>query len=148
MMQKPILPLFVCLCLALSACTAPAPSTQDQGEREVVVPNPKCIQQLRSGYALNERIDEEYEQTLKAGVFQGHMEELTAKWSNEANEWAAKTMGMLFRIDGPTAMGRFNSAMTSTNPLGNRTRSDTSNYLRVKLNALESICKGTGGDRQ
>ena len=85
---------------------------------------------------------------MKEGVFQGHMEELTAKWNNEANEWAAKTMGVLFQIDGPTAMGRFNDAVTSTKVLGNRTWSDINNYLRVKLNALESICKGTGGDRQ
>ena len=91
------------LFLILSACSAPlkAPTTdertvrQDSGEVEkppgttegqtAATPSaPRCTKQLKQGYALRERIDNEYWQSRRAGTFRDQRDEFTARWGKEA----------------------------------------------------------------
>ena len=100
------------LVLILSACTAPpkGPPTdertvrQNSGEVEkkaelplagateaqaaATPPEPRCTKQLKQGYALRERIDNEYWQSRRAGTFRDQGDEFTARWGKEAGEWA------------------------------------------------------------
>ena len=149
------------LFLILSACSAPpkAPPTdgravrQDSGEVEkpagtteaqtAATPTaPRCTKQLEHGYALRERIDNEYWQSRRAGTFLGRRDEFTARWGKEAGQWAAETRAVLLQIGGPTAKSRFQNAhapigMVSGDVQWNNIR----NFLRTRLAALASICK-------
>jgi hypothetical protein len=149
------------LCLILSACSTPpkAPTTdqrtvrQDSGEGEkpagttaaqtaATLPDPKCITQLKQGYALRERIDNEYGHNRRAGTFQDQREEFTARWDKEAVEWAAETRVVLLQIGGPTAKSRFQNAHTPIGIVsGDVGWNNVRNFLRTRLAALESICK-------
>jgi hypothetical protein len=51
-------------------------------------PDPRCTKRLEQGYALRERIDNEYWQSRRAGTFLDQREELTARWGEEAGQWA------------------------------------------------------------
>src|SRR5262245_10513971 len=98
------------LFLVLSACSAHhmAPNTehrsarQDNGEVEnptettevqtaLTASASRCTKQLHQGYALRERIDNEYWQSRREGTFLGQRDEFTAKWSEEAGQWADET---------------------------------------------------------
>ena len=149
------------LFLILSACSAPpkAPTTdgrtvrQDSGEAEkpagttesqtAATPTaPRCTKQLEHGYALRERIDNEYWQSRRAGTFRDQRDELTARWGKEAGQWAAETRAVLLQIGGPTAKSRFQNAhapigMVSGDVQWNNIR----NFPRTRLAALASICK-------
>lgn len=157
----------IVLCLTLSACSTPskAPTTDEgsmrQGSGEVeklstenpppgitegqvtaAPPDPRCTTQLKQGYALRERIDNEYWQSRRVGTFQDQREELTARWEKEAVEWAAETRVVLLQIGGPTAKARFQNAQTPIGTVnGDEKWNNTRNFLRTRLAALESICK-------
>ena len=105
-------------------------------------PAPKCTQQLEQGYALRERIDNEYRQSRRAGTFLGRKDAFTARWGKEAAEWAAETRAILLQIGGPTAKGRFLSAATPIGMVGGDVKwNNVRNFLRTRLAALASICK-------
>ncbi len=112
------------------------------GKQGTAQPHPKCKHQLESGYALKERIDDEYRQYIKAGIFQARREEFTASWDSEAEEWAAETKAFLLQIGGPIAKGRFQNAMISATFLDNTNAkwNGIRNFLQGRLVALESIC--------
>jgi hypothetical protein len=155
------------LCLILSACnTTPKASTTEErivrqgGSGEVekkaevpiagttetqataTPPEPRCTKQLKQGYALRERIDNEYWQSRRARTFGDQGDELTARWDKEAGEWATETKAVLLQIGGPTAKSRFQNAQTPIGMVNGDLRWNTiRNFLRTRLAALESICK-------
>ena len=149
------------LFLILSACSAPlkVPATdertvrQDSGEVEkplgttegqtAATPSaPRCAKQLEHGYALRERIDNEYWQSRRAGTFRDQRDELTARWGKEAGIWAAETRAVLLQIGGPTAKSRFQNAQTPIGMVsGDVQWNNIRNFLRTRLAALASICK-------
>jgi hypothetical protein len=105
-------------------------------------PAPRCTKQLEQGYALRERIDNEYRQSRKAGTFLGRRDEFTARWGKEAGEWAAETRAVLLQIGGPTAKGRFQNAQSPIGMVSGDVKwNNIRNYLRTRLAALTSICK-------
>lgn len=149
------------LFLILSACSTPpkAPTTdeptarQDSGEVEkpagttetqtaVTLSASRCTKQLQHGYALKERIDNEYWQSRREGTFLGQRDELTAKWSEEAGQWADETRAVLLQIGGPTAKSRFQNAKTPIGMVSGDVKwNNIRNFLRTRLAALASICK-------
>jgi len=154
------------LVLILSACTTPpkGPPTdertvrQDSGEVEkkaelppagtteaqatATPAAPRCTKQLVRGYALRERIDNEYWQSRRAGTFRDQGDEFTARWGKETEEWAAETKAVLLQIGGPTAKSRFQNAQTPIGMVSGDLRwNNIRNFLRTRLAALESICK-------
>jgi hypothetical protein len=113
-------------------------------ETQAAVPPPdsRCIKQLKQGYALRERIDNEYWQSRRAGTFLDRRDEFTARWGEEAGEWAAETRAVLLQIGGPTAKGRFQNAQTPIGMVSGDVKwNNIRNFLRTRLAALESICK-------
>jgi hypothetical protein len=105
-------------------------------------PDPRCTKQLEHGYALRERIDNEYWQSRRAGTFLDRRDEFTARWGEEAGEWAAETRAILLQIGGPTAKGRFQNAQTPIGMVSGDVKwNNIRNFLRTRLAALESICK-------
>lgn len=154
------------LCLILSACSAPpkAPTTEErtvrQGSGEVekkgelppagtteaqaaaTRPGSRCTMQLKHGYALRERIDNEYWQSRRAGTFRDQRDAFIARWEKEAGKWAAETKAVLLHIGGPTARDRFQNAQTPIGMVsGDVQWNNIRNYLRTRLAALDSICK-------
>ena len=105
-------------------------------------PDSRCTKQLEHGYALRERIDNEYWQSRRAGTFLDRRDEFTARWGNEAGEWADETRAVLLQIGGPTAKGRFQNAQTPIGMVSGDVKwNNIRNFLRTRLAALESICK-------
>jgi hypothetical protein len=105
-------------------------------------PDPRCTKQLEQGHALRERIDNEYWQSRRAGTFLERRDEFTARWGEEAGEWAAETRAVLLQIGGPTAKGRFQHAQTPIGTVSGDVKwNNIRNFLRTRLAALESICK-------
>jgi hypothetical protein len=105
-------------------------------------PDPRCTKQLEQGYALRERIDNEYWQSRRAGTFLERRDEFTARWGEEAGEWAAETRAVLLQIGGPTAKGRFQHAQAPIGMVSGDVKwNNIRNFLRTRLAALESICK-------
>jgi hypothetical protein len=151
----------VFLFLVLSACSAPPKaSTTDERvarhESEAVetperttkpqtaaTPSePRCTKQLKQGYALRERIDNEYWQSRRDGTFRERSDEFTAKWGEEAGQWADETKTVLLQIGGLSAKSRFQNAKTPIGMLNGDVRwNNIRNYLRTRLAALASICK-------
>ena len=149
------------LFLILSACSAPpkVPTTdepivrQDRGEVEkhrgtteaqiAIIPSElRCTKQLKQGYALRERIDNEYGQSRRDRTFRDRSDEFTARWGEEAGRWADETRALLFQIGGPTAKSRFQNAKTPIGMVSGDVRwNNIRNFLRTRLAALESICK-------
>ena len=149
------------LCLIFSACsTLPkAPTTeeravrQDSGDIEkpagtteakkaATPPSPRCTRQLDHGYTLRDRIDNEYWQSRRDGTFRDRSDEFTARWGEEAGEWAAETRAVLLQIGGPTAKSRFQNAHTPIGMVSGDVRwNNIRNFLRTRLAALASICK-------
>lgn len=112
-------------------------------ERDPTSPNPKCMQQLQSGYALKEKIDEEYSRNRKAGTFQPHEAEFVKKWATDEREWEINTEAMLVDMGGALNRGRFRNAPISSSRLqGNWQWSTITTQLQGKILALEGICKG------
>ena len=105
-------------------------------------PDPRCTKQLEQGYALRERIDNEYWQSRRDGTFLERREEFTARWGEEAGKWADETRAVLLQIGGPTAKGRFQNAQTPIGMVSGDVKwNNIRNFLRTRLAALESICK-------
>lgn len=149
------------LLLILGACSAPPPAPtpdeptvrQERGQREMPAetpevptatppPDSRCTEQLHQGYALKERIDQEYWESRRAGTFFGRRDELTAKWSEGAGHWADQTRAVLLDIGGPTAKRQFQNAKTPIGTVsGDEKWNNIRNFLRTRLAALESICK-------
>ncbi len=149
------------LFLILSACSAPpkVPTTdeptvrQDRGEVEkpagtteahiaTTPPEPRCTKQLKQGFALRERIDNEYWQSRRDGTFRDRSDEFTARWGEEAGQWADETRALLLQIGGPTAKSRFQNAKTPIGMVSGDVRwNNIRNFLRTRLAALTSICK-------
>jgi len=149
------------LVLILSACSAPpkAPTTdertvrQDRGEVEKTAgtteaqtattpPESRCTKQLKQGYALRERIDNEYWQSRRARTFRDRRDEFTARWGEEAGQWADQTRALLLQIGGPTAKSRFQNAKTPIGMVSGDVKwNNIRNFLRTRLAALASICK-------
>jgi hypothetical protein len=149
------------LCLIFSACsTLPeAPTTeeravrQDSGDIEkpggtteakkpATPPAPRCTKQLDHGYTLRERIDNEYWQSRRDGTFRDRSDEFTARWGEEAGQWAAETKAVLLQIGGPTAKSRFQNAKAPIGMVSGDLRwNNIRNFLRTRLAALASICK-------
>lgn len=149
------------LCLILSACSAPpkASTTDERTVRQVSgeVEKPagtteaqtattplesRCTKQLRQGYALRERIDNEYRQSRIDRTFLDRSDELTARWGEEAGQWSDETKALLLRIGGPTAKSRFQNAKTPIGMVSGDLRwNNIRNFLRTRLAALASICK-------
>ena len=103
---------------------------------------PRCTKQLKQGYALRERIDNEYWQSRRAGTFRDQRDELTARWGEEAGQWADETRALLLQIGGPTAKNRFQNAKTPIGMVsGDVQWNNIRNFLRTRLAALASICK-------
>ena len=158
-MANKLLGLFLFLILSACSATPKAPTTdeptvrQDRGEVEkpagtteahiaTTPPEPRCTKQLKQGFALRERIDNEYWQSRRAGTFQDQREEFTARWGKEAGEWAAETRAVLLQIGGPTAKSRFQNAQTPIGMVsGDVQWNNIRNFLRTRLAALDSICK-------
>jgi hypothetical protein len=116
--------------------------TTSKSEAAATPPDPRCTKQLENGYALRERIDNEYWQSRRAGTFLDRRDEFTAKWGEEAGEWAAETRAVLLQIGGPTAKGRFQNAQTPIGMVSGDVKwNNIRNFLRTRLAALESICK-------
>ncbi len=97
----------IVLVLMLSACSAPPkvptteelPVRQDRGEVKkpagiieaqtaTTPPEPRCTKQLKQGYALRARIDNEYWQRRRDGTFRDRSDDFTARWGEEAGQWA------------------------------------------------------------
>jgi hypothetical protein len=122
--------------------TALSPAEPTTAEAAATPPEPRCTTQLKQGYAVRERIDTEYWQHRRSGTFRDQRDELTARWGEEAGEWAAETRAVLLQIGGPKAKSRFQNAhapigMVSGDVQWNNIR----NFLRTRLAVLESICK-------
>jgi hypothetical protein len=124
----------------LKAELPPAGTTEAQAA--ATRPDSRCTQQLEKGYALRERIDNEYRQSRRAGTFLGRKEAFTARWGKEAGEWSAETKAVLLQIGGPTAKGRFQNAATPIGMVSGDVKwNNIRNFLRTRLAALASICK-------
>lgn len=105
-------------------------------------PDPRCTKQLEQGYALRERIDNEYWQSRRDGTFLDRRDEFTARWGEESGKWADETRAVLLQIGGPTAKGRFQNAQTPIGMVSGDVKwNNIRNFLRTRLAALESICK-------
>lgn len=105
-------------------------------------PEPRCTKQLKQGYALRERIDNEYWQSRRDGTFRDRSDEFTARWGEEAGQWADETRALLLQIGGQTARSRFQNAKTPIGMVSGDVRwNNIRNFLRTRLAALESICK-------
>jgi len=105
-------------------------------------PDPRCTKQLEQGYALRERIDNEYWQSRRDGTFLDRRDEFTARWGEEAGKWADETRAVLLQIGGPAAKGRFQNAQTPIGMVSGDVKwNNIRNFLRTRLAALESICK-------
>ena len=105
-------------------------------------PDPRCTKQLEHGYALRERIDNEYWQNRRDGTFLERRDEFTARWGEEAGKWADETRAVLLQIGGPKAKGRFQNAQTPIGTVSGDVKwNNIRNFLRTRLAALESICK-------
>jgi hypothetical protein len=105
-------------------------------------PDPRCTNQLEQGYALRERIDNEYWQSRRDGTFLERREEFTTRWGEEAGKWADETRAVLLQIGGPTAKGRFQNAQTPIGMVSGDVKwNNIRNFLRTRLAALESICR-------
>jgi hypothetical protein len=105
-------------------------------------PDSRCTKQLKQGFALKDRIDNEYWQSRRAGTFLERRDEFTARWGEEAGEWAAETRAVLLQIGGPTAKSRFQNAQTPIGTVSGDVKwNNIRNFLRTRLAALESICK-------
>lgn len=151
----------IVLVLILSACSAPPKVStidertvrQDRGEVEKLAgtteaqaattpPEPRCTKQLKQGHALRERIDNEYWQSRRDGSFRDRSDEFTARWGEEAGQWADETKALLLQIGGPAAKSRFQNAKTPIGMVSGDVRwNNIRNYLRTRLAALASICK-------
>ena len=151
----------IVLVLMLSACSAPpkVPTTeertvrQDSGKVEkpagtsdvhtgTTPPEPRCTKQLKQGYALRARIDNEYWQRRRDGTFRDRSDEFTARWGEEAGQWADETKALLLQIGGPTAKSRFQNAKTPIGMVSGDVRwNNIRSFLRTRLAALASICK-------
>ena len=119
-------------------------STWPVEEREPAAPNPNCMHQLQSGYALKEKIDEEYSRNRKAGTFQSHETDFVKKWATDEREWEIITEAMLVDMGGALNRERFRHApISSSRPQGNWQWSTITTQLQGKILALEGICKGT-----
>jgi hypothetical protein len=149
------------LFLIFSACSAPpkAPTTDERvvrydsgavegppgiikSQTAPTPPEPRCTKQLKEGYALRERIDNEYWQSRRDGTFRDRSDEFTAKWGEEAGQWADETKTVLLQIGGPSAKSRFQNAKTPIGMMSGDVRwNNIRNYLRTRLAALASICK-------
>lgn len=149
------------LVLILSACSAPpkAPTTDERAVRHeseaveppagttevqtaTTPPEPRCTTQLKQGYALRERIDNEYWQSRRDGTFRDRSDELTARWGEEAGQWSDETKTLLLQIGGPSAKSRFQNAKTPIGMVSGDVRwNNIRNFLRTRLAALASICK-------
>ena len=147
--------------LILSACSAPpkVPATHEptvrQGRGEVekpagtpeahiatIPPEPRCTKQLKQGFAVRERIDNEYWQSRRDGTFRDRSDEFTARWGEEAGQWADETRALLLQIGGPAAKSRFQNAKTPIGMVSGDVRwNNIRNFLRTRLAALASICK-------
>jgi len=113
-----------------------------EAHRAAPPPDPRCTKQLEQGYALKVRIDDEYWQSRRAGTFLERRDEFTARWGEEAGEWAAETRAVLLQIGGPKARGRFQHAQTPIGMVSGDVKwNNIRNFLRTRLAALESICK-------
>jgi hypothetical protein len=67
---------------------------------------------------------------------------LTARWGEEAGQWADETRALLLQIGGPTAKNRFQNAKTPIGMVsGDVQWNNIRNFLRTRLAALASICK-------
>jgi hypothetical protein len=118
------------------------PTETTEAQTAATLPAPRCTKQLEQGYALRERIDNEYRQSRKAGTFLRRRDEFTASWGKEAGEWAAETRAVLLQIGGPTAKGRFLNAATPIGMVSGDVKwNNIRNFLRTRLAALKSICK-------
>jgi|SRR5262245_48430075 len=153
--------LVIFLLLILSACSAPPkplptdeptvrqesgevekPAGTSEAQTAVTPPAARCAEQLQHGYALKERIDNEYWQSRREGTFLGRRDELTAKWSEEAGQWADETRAVLLQIGGPTAKSRFQNAKAPIGMVSGDVKwNNIRNFLRTRLAALASICK-------
>ncbi|MDP1769472.1 MAG: hypothetical protein Q8L74_11805 [Nitrospirota bacterium] len=111
-------------------------------KQEATQPHPKCKQQLESGYALKEEIDNEYWYAKNAGTFQDRRDEFAGKWDRDAGRWAAETETILVQIGGPIERGRFRNAPISATALNNTNAkwNGIRNYLQSRLSALDLIC--------
>jgi hypothetical protein len=118
------------------------PTETTEAQAAATRPDARCTKQLQQGYALRERIDNEYRQSRRAGTFLGRKEAFTARWGKEAGEWAAETRAVLLQIGGPTAKGRFQNAATPIGMVSGDVKwNNIRNVLRTRLAALASICK-------
>jgi hypothetical protein len=118
------------------------PAGTTEAQTATTPPTSRCTKQLKQGYALRERIDNEYWQSRRAGTFRDQRDELTARWGKEAGEWAAETRAVLLQIGGPTAKSRFQNAQTPIGMVsGDVQWNNIRNFLRTRLAALDSICK-------
>ena len=148
------------LVLLLSGCSAPPKATTDEramrheseavetperttkSQTDATPAEPRCTKQLKYGYTLRERIDSEYWQSRRDGTFRDRSDELTAKWGEEAGQWADDTKIILLQIGGPSAKSRFQNAKTPIGMVSGDVRwNNIRNYLRTRLAALASICK-------
>jgi hypothetical protein len=118
------------------------PTETTEAQPVATPPAPRCTKQLEQGYALRERIDNEYRQSRKAGTFLGRKEAFTARWGKEAGEWAAETRAVLLQIGGQTAKSRFQNAHTPIGMVSGDVKwNNIRNVLRTRLATLKSICK-------
>jgi hypothetical protein len=118
------------------------PTETTEAQAAATRPDARCTKQLQQGYALRERIDNEYRQSRRAGTFLGRKEAFTARWGKEAGEWAAETRAVLLQIGGPTAKGRFQNAATPIGMVSGDVKwNNIRNVLRTRLAVLASICK-------
>ena len=148
------------LVLILSGCSAPpkvptderavrheseaveTPERTTKSQTAATPAEPRCTKQLKQGYALRERIDNEYWQSRRDGTFRDRSDELTVKWGEEAGQWADETKIILLHIGGPSAKSRFQNAKTPIGMVSGDVRwNNIRNYLRTRLAALASICK-------
>jgi hypothetical protein len=113
-----------------------------EGQAAAAPPDSRCTKQLKQGYALKERIDNEYRQSRRDGTFRARSDEFTARWGEEAGQWADETRALLLQIGGPTAKSRFQNAKTPIGMVSGDVRwNNIRNFLRTRLAALASICK-------
>jgi hypothetical protein len=164
-MANKLLGVFLCLTLSASSTLLMAAATDersmphDSGEVETrqtdnpppeiaegqvaaTPPDSRCAKQLKEGYALRERIDNEYGQSRRAGTFRDRRDEFLTRWDKEAAAWAAETKAVLLQIGGPTAKSRFQNAHAPIGMVnGDVGWNNIRNFLRTRLAALESICK-------
>jgi hypothetical protein len=105
--------------------------------------NSKCAKQLDNGYAVKDRISDEYWENIRRGTFQDNRDTFTDKWNNEAKSWSVETENVLLNLFGPQAKGRFRNAPLSGIYLNNTNiRWGTiQNFLAARIRELELICR-------